>query len=144
MITVDRVTALRRVDLFSAVPSNILAFVAAAATELSMQEGEILMRQGEPGDRLFVIVSGLLHTSVNEHKLAELGPGSVVGEFAVLVPESRSATVTALEVTALLCVDKTAMDELLLDYPAVASGIITALVRRFQQYNQTLASPGSP
>jgi CRP-like cAMP-binding protein len=51
-----------------------------------------------------------------------------VGELAALVPEPRSASVTAVEPATLLRIDKPVLDELLADRPALASGIIAALV----------------
>ena len=57
-----------------------------------------------------------------------MGPGSVVGELAVLVNEPRSATITAIDDCLLLRLRKAVFDELLLDYPEVARGVITALV----------------
>jgi CRP-like cAMP-binding protein len=51
-----------------------------------------------------------------------------VGELAALVPEARSASVTALEATTLLRIDKPLLDELLADLPELASGVIAALV----------------
>ena len=57
-----------------------------------------------------------------------LAAGSTVGELAALVPEPRAASVTALEPTTLLRIDKRVLDELLADRPALASGVIAALV----------------
>ena len=51
-----------------------------------------------------------------------------MGELAALVPEPRAATVTAIERSTLLRIDKALLDELLADRPALANGIIAALV----------------
>jgi CRP-like cAMP-binding protein len=56
--------------------------------------------------------------STGRPTLVELGPGSSVGELAVLAPEPRSASVTALEPTLLLRVNKVVLDELLADRPS--------------------------
>ena len=60
--------------------------------------------------------------------ITDLGAGSTVGELAALVPEPRSASVTALEPTTLLRIDRPLLEELLADRPALAHGIIGALV----------------
>ena len=52
-----------------------------------------------------------------------------MGELAALAPEPRSASVTALEPTLLLRIDKAVLDELFADHPELASGVITSLVR---------------
>ncbi len=60
--------------------------------------------------------------------LATLEPGATVGELAALVPEPRSASVTALEPATLLRIEKAVLDELLVDWPELASGVIASLV----------------
>ncbi len=60
------------------------------------------------------------------------GPGAVVGELAALVPEPRSASVTVLESTLVLRIDQAVLDELLIDWPELAHGVIAALVSRLR------------
>ncbi len=58
--------------------------------------GEVLTRQGEPGTELFLLLDGVVRVEVDDQPLAELGPGTVVGERAVLEGEARTATLTAV------------------------------------------------
>ena len=60
-----------------------------------LQPGDVLTRQGDPGDDLYVIVDGVLVVSVDGTDVVELGPGSVLGEHAVLHGGRRTGTVTA-------------------------------------------------
>jgi CRP-like cAMP-binding protein len=60
----------------------------------------------------------------------ELGPGTTVGELAALVAQPRTASVTALEPTLALRLDKVVLDDLLLEWPELAHGVIAALVGR--------------
>ena len=60
-----------------------------------LRAGEVLTRQGDPGDELYVIVDGALVVSVDGIDVVELGPGSVLGERAVLHGGRRTGTVTA-------------------------------------------------
>lgn len=136
MNTVERVTVLRRVELFAGTPGRILAALAAVAGEIDLAAGAILLEQGDLGQTLFVVVEGDLVAEIAGTTLATLAAGSVVGELAVFVPEPRSATVRALTAAHLLSIEKPAVDELLLDYPEVAMSVITALVRRFQESNR--------
>ena len=59
-------------------------------------EGDALVRQGDEGDELFLLLDGVLAASVDGEQLAELGPGAVVGERALLEGGRRTATLTAL------------------------------------------------
>ncbi len=89
------------------------AFVTAAASALErelaelllrdtprpavrrLQPGEVLTRQGDPGDELYIIVDGVLVVSVDGVDVVELGPGTVLGERAVLQGGRRTGTLTA-------------------------------------------------
>ena len=60
-----------------------------------LHTGEVLTRQGDPGDELYVILDGVLVVSVDGIDVVELGPGAVLGERAVLQHGRRTATLTA-------------------------------------------------
>jgi len=128
MTTVERVVALQRVGLFADVPGRTLAALARRATEVEVEPGEVVIVQGAVEDHLFAVVRGRLRVHRADETVAELGAGTTVGELAALVPEPRAATVTAIEPSILLRIDKPLLDELLADRPALANGIIAALV----------------
>lgn len=58
--------------------------------------GHLLTRQGDPGDELYLVLDGVLEVEVDGRRLAEIGPGAIVGERAVLEGGARTATVRAL------------------------------------------------
>ena len=128
MTTIERVLALQRVTLFAETPGRILAAVARRATEVVVEAGERLIEEGALEDHLFALVRGRLRVHRGEVTVATLEPGASVGELAALVPEPRSASVTALEASTLLRIEKAVLDELLLDWPELATGVIEALV----------------
>ena len=143
LITVERVSVLNRVDFFNRAPGHVLASVARIADEVPVERGTRVIERGELGDSVFVVVRGRLRVHVDDHEIAVLGPGAVVGELAVLAPEPRTASVTALDRGLLLRIRKAAFDELLLDRPEIARGIITTLVERFRERNDALAAPSA-
>lgn len=61
-----------------------------------LKEGATLVRQGDEGDELFVLLDGVLRAEVDGEALAELGPGAVLGERAVLEGGRRTATLVAV------------------------------------------------
>jgi CRP-like cAMP-binding protein len=65
-----------------------------------------------------------------------MGPGSVVGEMAVLDPQPRSATVTAMTPVRAFRLRKAAFDQALRMRPEIAAGVITELVRRLRESHQ--------
>jgi CRP-like cAMP-binding protein len=74
-----------------------------------------------------------------DRTIVELGPGATVGELAALVPEPRSASVSAVGPATLLRIDRPVLEELLVDRPALASGIIAALVAVIRERAQAEA-----
>ena len=144
MLVVERVAALHRVDLFAAVPGRVLAAVGATAEEVTVEAGSTFIELGAVEDCLYVVISGRVRVHRGDRTLVELGPGSSVGELAVLAPEPRSASVTALEPTLLLRVNKVVLDELLADRPELASGVIAALASRLRASAEHAAADGAP
>jgi CRP-like cAMP-binding protein len=128
MTTIERVIALQRVTLFAGTPGRVLAAVARRAAEVEVAAGEPVIEEGAVEDHLFAVVRGRLRVHHGELTLATLEPGAAVGELAALVPEPRSASVTAIEPSTLLRIEKAVLDELLIDWPELASGVIASLV----------------
>ena len=83
---------LAQVPLFAECDKRQLQQVAAAAVEISVEAGKVLVREGEPGHECFVIVTGSATVTRDGATLANLGPGAVVGELAPLTGGVRTAT----------------------------------------------------
>ena len=138
LLTIERVSVLRHVNLFAATPDAVLAGVASAVEEVTFEPGEVLMEAGAVEDWLFVVVDGEVEV-VRPDRVVRLGPGSVVGELAVLDAQERTGTVTAVEPTLTFRLGKPAFDQALCDRPEIAMGVISELVRRLREPH---ASPG--
>jgi len=136
LLTVERVALLRRVELFSRTPDRVLAALASSLDEVPFFDGDVLMREGAVEDWLFVIVEGDVEV-VREDRRVLMGPGSVVGEMAVLDPQPRSATVRAASPVRAFRLRKAAFDQALRMRPEIAAGVITELVRRLRETHET-------
>jgi CRP/FNR family cyclic AMP-dependent transcriptional regulator len=135
LLAVERVALLRHVDLFSHTPGRVLAGMAHVLEEVEFPIGATLMETGAVEDWLFVLVEGEVEVARNDRRL-RLGPGSVVGEMAVLDPEPRSATVTAATPVLAFRLRKAAFDEAVRTRPEIAVGVITELVRRLRESHE--------
>jgi CRP/FNR family cyclic AMP-dependent transcriptional regulator len=133
MTTVERVVALHRVGIFADVPGRTLAALAQRASEVEVPAGALVIAEGAVEEHLFAVVRGRVRVHRAERTVTVLGPGATVGELAALVPEPRSASVMALEPTTLLRIDRPLLEELLADRPALANGIIAALVAMLRE-----------
>lgn len=143
MTTIERVLALQRVALFADVPGRVLAAVAQRATEVEVDVGTTVIEDGAVEEHLYTVVRGRLRVHRGTDEVAVVGPGSTVGELAALVPEARSASVTALEPSTLLRIDKPVLDELLADRPELASGVIAALVAMIRERGRARVGPST-
>lgn len=127
---IEKTLALRTVPLFATLPASTLLPVANLCTEQDLGAGEILFREGDLGDAIFVIVRGMVIIERDGEKLAELGAGECVGEMAALDWQPRSATVVADKPTVLIRLDRHDMLDLLLDHPILAEKLAEVLVAR--------------
>jgi MFS family permease len=86
---------LRRVPLFAPLPIGTLENVARRLDELEVPAGQAVVREGEPGDRFYVIAKGDFDVSCSRGAFPPLSDGDVFGEIALLRNVPRTATVTA-------------------------------------------------
>jgi len=129
---------LRDSDLFENQPAEVIRAVLAQGQLLEFGPGEVVFRQGDQGDRLFVVKSGVLEvvavpTDGSEPiVVAYLGTGEVIGELALLTGSPRSATVRSPEHAELFAVDKAVFFDLMDILPAFSRNLCVVLARRLE------------
>lgn len=94
--------ALPKTGFLAHASKNLSNLMASVATEVRLDEGQVLFEQGDEGDTLYAIISGSLEFSVLSREGRKLSldvmrPGALFGEIALFDPGTRTATVTALE-----------------------------------------------
>ncbi|MEZ4719928.1 MAG: cyclic nucleotide-binding domain-containing protein [Caldilineaceae bacterium] len=87
---------MKSVDIFAETPDYILAAVARIMEEVTLDAGDTLIREGEPGDCLVHRRRRRPERPQCGPHLMQLTPGKIVGELALLDPAPRSASVTAI------------------------------------------------
>jgi CRP-like cAMP-binding protein len=89
----------------------------------TFQDGQVVVREGEPGDALYIIVDGVASVCADNlgtpRPVAELTDGAFFGEIAVISSQPRSATVTARGALSVLKIPKNVVLEVLKDFPKV-------------------------
>jgi CRP-like cAMP-binding protein len=106
------------------------------AEEVYADDGEYLIRQGEAGDGLFVLVEGRVRIVVSGREVAQRGPSDAIGEMAVLRRSPRSADCLADGPVTALRIDHDLFWELLNDQPELAQGVLRVLADRLEQAQQ--------
>ena len=115
-----------------------LNVIAGAMDERRVQTGEVLAREGEPGDEFFAVAEGLARASVDGTDVGSIRAGSFFGEMALLDGGPRSATVTAELPTRLLVLDSKSFGKLVKQSPSVALKIMKGLAARLRAVEGTL------
>ncbi len=123
---------LKQVDLFRDVPADYLVAVAEIAEERTCCAGELLFREGEPGDCLFVIAEGEIRVTAHGTDVARLRAGDVVGEMAVLDAWPRSAAAVVAKDGRVLRIASQEFRLLLLHHPEIAMALLRTLSRRLR------------
>jgi small-conductance mechanosensitive channel/CRP-like cAMP-binding protein len=130
-----RVDALSRVDVFRALDAEKIDRLARRLRMVIFGPGEVILRQGDPGDSLYVVRSGQVVVQIGFHggpkTVATLTTGQFFGEMSLMTGESRSATVVARNDVECYVVDKEAFQEILETQPELA-GIISDILSRRQ------------
>jgi small-conductance mechanosensitive channel len=132
----DVAALLRDVDILSPLPDAAHATIAAAAKVHFYSRGEAVLRSGAAGDSMFVIHSGSVSVRLPDdsergwHEVAELGPGSVVGEMALLTGETRTADVVASSDVVTVEIGKESLEPVLHANPDLAAAISEKVMQR--------------
>ena len=127
MARTDVTSHLAQVPLFSACSKKELATIAKATDVASLPDGHVLTKQDETSREAFVIAEGKVVVRRNDRKVAELGPGSMIGELGLLDRGPRTATVVAEGPVKVLVLGPREFSALLDDVPTVNHKLLKSL-----------------
>jgi len=129
--------AVRKAPLFTALDEASATTLRASMTGVKLSRGQVLFKEGDAGDQLFVVVDGKLKlgTTSNdgrENLLSILGPGDMFGELSLFDPGPRTATATAVVDSKLLALANDVLSDLVFaDVPGRVAKAIIELGERF-------------
>jgi len=131
--------------LFDNLEADVLHDLDDELEMFTLYGGEVLFRQGEPGDFLCLVVRGRVRVRIRdsvggETTVAELGSGEIVGEMAVVTGESRTGTVDAIRDSQLAKLTRAGFERFMTKHPSAA---VQTVSRKLAERLQA-ASAGSP
>ena len=97
---------LAAVPIFTPLPGESLEHLAARLVPLRVTAGTVIVREGDPGDRFYIVAEGELEVSQQGREISSLEAGGYFGEIALLRDVARTATVTARSNAALYALDR--------------------------------------
>lgn len=121
---------LRQVPLFADLDTSELDHVAQAATDLEIDEGNVLMKEGALAHEMVVVMEGTLEVTRDGEHVADIGSGGFAGEMALLTHSHRNSTVTAKTHCSILHIDGRAFSALLADVPEIAVKMLPVVAGR--------------
>lgn len=127
----DRLTHLRDNRLFSAQDTEVLGALSDCCNEELFPNGRFMVREGDAGNGLFIILSGAAEVRHNGATLKALGPGDVFGELAVVGHQPRTAHVIATADTVCLAFPAWEFTALLEKTPALSEALAGYLNERY-------------
>jgi MFS family permease len=125
---------LRAVPLFAPLEPKSLELIAQQLVRVEVPAGEVLIHEGDEGDRFYVVESGRLTAAFKGDVLSQMGPGDPFGEIALLRDVPRTATVTADEASVLLALDRATFLEAVTGDNEVSSRADDLIGRRIPTY----------
>jgi CRP-like cAMP-binding protein len=132
----EKAAVLARLPLFEGISSDSLARLTAVVGEQDFAAGQFIVRQGQVGTGLYVVLSGRVRVVRGSDELAVLAPGDFFGELAVIDQRPRAASVEAVEPTRCLALASWDLLELLEHDSKLSLNLIRGMVARIREQGE--------
>jgi len=129
----EKLDLLHTIPLFARFDRKHLERLGMLTEEVDVPAGKVLIRQGEVGDDLMIIVSGAVSVERDGTEVNRLGVGEFFGEIAVIDRGPRTATVTSETPCRLLVVNHRDFHALMEEFPEVAAQVLATLAHRLRR-----------
>ncbi len=122
---------LDHIDRFSDLSDKEVAKIASAGTYVTVPADWALMGEGTASDKAYLLISGEVSVRKDGKEVAQLGPGDIVGETAILKHSLRTASIVALSPLELIHFTKEQLDQLNVDMPSFHEALEKTAAARF-------------
>ena len=125
--------------LFQNLSKKQLRLISQLATELEEPPGTVLIQEGKPGHEFIIVIEGEIEVRHGELVIGEYGPGSYVGEIALLEHRPRTATVVAKTPVMLEVIAQREFAGLLAEVPELSDKVRATAAQRLAEVTQSLS-----
>ena len=115
---------------------DLIAHFQGARTVVSLQAGLALFNEGEPGKNMYVLMGGTAAICVGGEVIEVAGPGSLLGEMALINSSVRSATVITRSDCRVISINSSQFDLLVRESPEFARHVMAVMADRLRRMNQ--------
>jgi CRP/FNR family transcriptional regulator, cyclic AMP receptor protein len=136
----DRLLLLRGVSIFRELRDDFLIRLSAVMEEKAFPAKSSIFKQGDEGQSLFIVASGVARIHVGTQNLAQVKRGDFFGEMSLFDTEPRSASVTAAQNCSCLELTQSQLYEAINETPEIALKLIGVLSTRIRDLNQEVNS----
>jgi NTE family protein len=140
----DVLTLLATHPFTSSLPDGVVARLAESARIVQVGAGEVVVREGEPGEDAYLVVGGRLVATVDGTVVGEIGRNETFGEMALLTGERRTATITVRRATTMVRIGASDFAQLLAEHPQAHRALATQLVQRLDRSQRGRLDCGEP
>ena len=134
----EKTILLKTVDLFQDIPGDLLSQISQISKAKNYENGEIIFKEGDAGDSMFIVIDGEISIKKGDKLLAKLERGASLGEMALLDHETRSADAMAEKDSVLLKINQDVFYELMESNADIMKQIIKLLTSRIREANTKL------
>ncbi|MFO8236160.1 MAG: ATP-binding protein [Bacteroidales bacterium] len=131
----SRIEILKSVPIFSDTPDDIISEVAISLEEIELEKNEVVFYKGDLLHAMYIIAEGSVQVHDGDYEFARFYSNDSFGEYALIDSSVRSASVTTLEKTWLLRLDKNIFEKILDKNTHIARAILHTLIQRLRNSN---------
>ncbi len=132
LTVVEKVIFLQNIDVFSEVPTEQLAALATIAEEVTVLKGDVIYREDEYSDALYLVLDGRVRLHQADREIAVAATREAFGSWALFDEDVRLVTATAGEDSQLLRLYRDDFIDLLADHVQIAQGVLKTVARRLR------------
>lgn len=136
----DNIRALERTPVLAEIGRDALRLIAFSAETVSLRPGDRLFDKNAEANSAYTIISGRLKLDAGDGKPRIVGPGTLIGEIALVVPTLRPCEAVAEEPVRLLEIPRSLFRRMLDEFPQIAAVLKARLVEKMQAQADDLAA----